>query len=577
MKLPVLLVFTIITLASEFSFAFNMGPLNQYLESGSFGAWKVTDQDGAAIFDNQESDGDITYYFVGANPGEAGQREISVNVGILRSSHFSKAGLLYGFEDDPRSYFMFTVDSLATVRLEYRSPNGWEERISSTIAGLDPENVTLSIREDGNQISLLVNGQEQSSIGNDRMGRGGVGIVAVGIGSYGFQGFDVNVEGSANAVPANEVPGNAVPGNEGLVQDQNEVAVNAEVIASRSGSVDNTSSAKKSSRDGNLPDGVWHVRAVEIIDKQGFNQPIRAASALIPADWSFDGNVHWIGNGCLKGTHIVFDAISPDGLSNISQLPMLNIAWTQIGSHNNCLSLRADRAEAMVQPIVDQSMQNAKIVQMERSAQRTAQNKQLYFKGSGGHQAWSDHIIATVDHDRGGKRNRAVVSLDTRHTQTFLPMYDGPTEMLIAAALPRIFSAPLEQFENYELELGLIMRTYRIDPQWQARMNKHGKTIADDNLDSQRKIGEINRRASAEIAKINAGAYAASSASNDKNHRRMLEMLTETQTVQGSTGPVNVPAGTVWQTNDGSMYVSQNSAFNPNDLGVTAKKLQPVQ
>lgn len=563
MKFSQLLVFATIALISASSFAFNMGPLNQYLEPGSFGAWELAEQDGAAIFNNQQADGDINYYFVGANPGEAGQREISVEVGILRNSNFSKAGLLYGFENDPRSYFMFTIDNLATVRLEYRSPTGWEERISNTIAGLDSKNVTLSIREDGQQISLLVNGVEQSAIGNDRMGRGNVGIVTVGIGTYGFRGFDIKVDGT---------------GDDGLNPGQDEAQTDAEGIKLQSGSSDNSTSTKdpSSSKPGQLPDGVLHVRAVDLIDKHGFNQPIRAASTLIPADWKFDGSVHWVADGCFKGTYIVFDAISPDERSNISMLPATTVQWSQIGPTNNCAFLRADRAEAMIRPVLDQVMQNIKIVKTERNPQLTAQNKQSTFQGVG-HQSWADHIIATVEHDRHGTRHRALVRLDTHHLRMSLPMYEGPVESMIGVAKPTIFSAPVEQFDNFELEIQLIVGSFKIDQAWQAKMNKHNQAITDDNLKTGQKIAEINRNTNAEIAAINAGTVASTSASNDRNHRRILDMLTDRQTVQGKDGLVNVPVGTVWQTDDGSMYVSQNSAFDPNNLGVTATKLEPVR
>jgi len=540
-----------------------MGPLNQYLEPGSFGAWELAEQDGAAIFNNQQADGDINYYFVGANPGEAGQREISVEVGILRNSNFSKAGLLYGFENDPRSYFMFTIDNLATVRLEYRSPAGWEERLSQRIAGINPENVTLSIREDGQQISLLVNGVEQSAIGNDRMGRGGVGIVAVGIGTYGFRDFDVKVGGTRDD-------------GSNLGQDQTDT--DSKGIELQTGSSENSTSAVdfSSSQTGQLPDGVLHVRAVDLIDKHGFNQPMRAASTLIPADWKFDGSVHWVADGCFKGTHIVFDAISPDERSNISMLPATTVQWSQLGPANNCTFLRADRAEAMIQPVLDQVLKNTKIIKTERNPQLTAQNKQLAFQGVG-HQTWVDHIIVTVEHDRHGTRHRALVRLDTSHLRMSLPMYEGPVESMAAVAKPTIFSAPVEQFDNFEIEIQLIVGSFKIDRAWQAKMNKHNQVISDDNLKTGQKIAEINRNTNAEIAAMNAGTVASTSAANDRNHRRMLDMLTDRQTVQGKDGPVNVPVGTVWQTDDGSMYVSQNSAFDPNSFGVTAKKLEPLR
>lgn len=555
MKLLQLLTFTLLAFVSQRSLAFDMGALNQYLEPGASGAWTLTEQNGAAVFDNREADGALTYYYVGANAGEEGQREITVDVSILRSSGFSKAGLLYGFENEPRSYFMYTIDGENTLRLEYRSPDGWEERMSSTLSEVSSDKVTLSIREDGNLISLLVNGQERSSIGNDQTGRGGVGIVAAGIGTYSLNRFNISVRDQGAALQPEANP---------PVTDDSQN--NAQVA----------SITQNDSSTNGLPDGVLHVKPVEIIDKHGFEKPVRAASLLIPADWKFEGMVHWVINGCRQGTHIVYDAISPDGQTNLSLLPSTNVHWSQLGPSSNCTFLRVNKAEDLLQPVIDEVMQNATIVKTERSPELTAMNQQSVFQDVG-FRSWMDHIVATVDHDRLGKRHRAAVLLYTNHTQMQMPMLNGPSESSFASALPIIFSAPKEQFNDYNVAQNLILQSYRLDPEWNARMNKHRKVMADDNRRTSANIAQINRNTNAEIAAIRAGTQANIAASNDRNHRRTLEMLTETQTVQGSNGPVRMPAGTVWETSGGSMFVSQNPSFNPSSIGIAARKLTPIR
>lgn len=528
--------------------ALDMGPLSQYIQTGAQGSWEIFDEGGAAIFRNQRGEGDITFYYVGSPPEVEGRREITVNMGVIEGDDSSQAGLIYGYQENPRSYFIFTVSGTGTVRLNERTPQGWEERMSSTIGGLDPSNVTLSIIENGNEISLLVNGRGGTSIGNDRIGRGGVGIVAAGIGTYGFKGFDVSTRDGSR------------------LQQQGTTE-------------ESRATAQSSVRPGDpnaLPDGVLHVRPAEVIDTKGFGRPLQAASMLIPADWSFEGTVHWVLEGCFQGTHVVFDAVSKDQKTNISQLPTTTVQWSQIGPINNCTFLRAVQAEDLLQPVMDQVMQNTKIISTERHPGLTEMNRRTAIQDAG-FAAWSDHIGATVDHIRHGEPHRAYVMLFTNHTQMIMPMLDGPSESVIAAARPIIYSAPVDQYEKNSVPLQVLMSTFAEGQEWAQEMARHRAKMSRDNLESSRRIGEISQQAQQEIAAINSGTQAIISGANDRNHRRTLEMLTETQTVQSSQGQVRLPAGNAWETGDGSIFVSTNPQFNPEDWGVTAKRLNPIR
>ena len=53
-------------------------------------------------------------------------------------------------------------------------------------------------------------------------------------------------------------------------------------------------------------------------------------------------------------------------------------------------------------------------------------------------------------------------------------------------------------------------------------------------------------------------------ASNDRNHRRTLEILTETQTIRGSSGAVRMPAVTVRET-EKRLSVPQSEFFNGSE------------
>lgn len=168
-----------------------MGPLTPYLAPGRQGAWTLSADGAAVLLENAATRGDITYFFAKPKPDEQGQREISVDVNLLRAGPQSFAGLLYGYQDDPKHYYIFAVQGGRAVGLFERTDAGFRQRFGTQIQSTPDRPMRLTIRERGQLIVLLVNGRELSSFGNDAIGRGAVGIAAGDVGSYRFSGFSV--------------------------------------------------------------------------------------------------------------------------------------------------------------------------------------------------------------------------------------------------------------------------------------------------------------------------------------------------------------------------------------------------
>ena len=188
-----LLAAALLCFAAPQSHAFDLGPLSPVVAPETGDIWTIADDAGMAIFENKTDPGAIRYYYLFADPAKEGKRTVSLDVSLKDPDPSGLGGILYGFKEDPRSYYLFTVSAEGLVHLHFFSPNGFEERIASSVDGLDPSNVTLSIVEDGDSISLMANGQEISGISNNRIGSGALGIVAVGRGTFGFRNFDIAV------------------------------------------------------------------------------------------------------------------------------------------------------------------------------------------------------------------------------------------------------------------------------------------------------------------------------------------------------------------------------------------------
>ena len=168
-----------------------MGPLTPFLSPGNYGAWTLSADGSAVLLENAAGRGDLTYYYAKPKPDEQGQRDISVDVNLVRAGAQSFAGLLYGYQESPKSYFIFAVQGGRSVGLFERTDAGFRQRFGTQIDRASGNPTRLTIRERGNSIALLVNGREISSFGNDSIGRGAVGIAAGDVGNYRFSGFSV--------------------------------------------------------------------------------------------------------------------------------------------------------------------------------------------------------------------------------------------------------------------------------------------------------------------------------------------------------------------------------------------------
>lgn len=198
-----------------------MGPLTPVIQEMSDDAWSVRKDNGTVVMTNQGEPGAIRYFYVQPGAGEEGNREISVDVSLLESAPESLAGLLYGYQENPKSYYLFTVRGDGLVSLHAMDNGNFQERMAFSLGAPITAKTTLTIRERGSEIGLLVNGVEKSSLGNNRLGRGAVGIVASHLGSYQFDNFAVRLDGKNTAIAASSEPSaSAAPGRFAATSNQ---------------------------------------------------------------------------------------------------------------------------------------------------------------------------------------------------------------------------------------------------------------------------------------------------------------------------------------------------------------------
>ncbi len=178
--------------------ATGLGELQPYLFYGNRAAWTAQTNGTSYYLENTTDASNIQYFYVPPQPDRFGQR----HVGVTLNFHGGEGmfGLLYAYEEtaDTKSYMLLAIDAQGTLRLIERSADGsFEERSSSTLQLDGPPR--LELIEDGEMINIRVNGRDLFGLGNDRMGRGAVGIVAVGNGGFEFNEFTITAADAADA------------------------------------------------------------------------------------------------------------------------------------------------------------------------------------------------------------------------------------------------------------------------------------------------------------------------------------------------------------------------------------------
>jgi hypothetical protein len=166
----------------------SMGFLKEYLLYGADSSWQGMESKNAYKLNSEGDASGIKFFFLNTQPEHDGKRGVGVNVHPVGDG---SCGLIYGYRADPSRYFLVLVDARQNLRVLERSPEGFHEMLSITIDVQGP--VRLDLVEKGSEIEIHVNKVNMLSIGNDRIGTGGVGIAAVGNGNFVFSDFTLDV------------------------------------------------------------------------------------------------------------------------------------------------------------------------------------------------------------------------------------------------------------------------------------------------------------------------------------------------------------------------------------------------
>ena len=347
------------------------------------------------------------------------------------------------------------------------------------------------------------------------------------------------------------------------------------------------------------------VQRVEIIDQQGFEKPMLAATMLVPAGWRHQGSVKWNpAAACGKPYAWQLTATAPDGVSAIELVP--GEAW----GHNNFggqAQSGAQGSRCPVQVVRNTQEYLAAWVQRHRPGARWLDYRVRADKSRAGPQnqmqgaRFSSRVEsgqALIAYPVGGREVRETLVAVVSFTQSDIAGLQGRVMTTTSGESFGVLGwrAPEGQLDFKQFDA--VWDTLRAAPEWRQRIDTAEAQMAQDNATTQARIaqiradtsretlahiarrGEIRAQTLRDVADIRNNTWQARQDSNDRMHTNNVRALREVQGWRdprsGGVVELSNHYNHAWQLRDGSYVLTDNPNFDPaRDLGVQGVAMTP--
>lgn len=333
----------------------------------------------------------------------------------------------------------------------------------------------------------------------------------------------------------------------------------------------------------NLPTSTVRVQRVEIMDRQGFERPMVAATALIPFGWRAEGGIVWSVGGCVAHT-TNWSATSPDGSRGIALLPSESWNWSNFPSDGgNCPTTQITSIKQYLENLVTRVRPGARVIDFrnrEDLAQPFQHLNNVMPMPNAELRTWIEagEILIAYTNQNG---------MDIRETVSAVAMFNlSRTATINGSVLETLVGQAINGFATHAPSGQLDFRTdemlrsaIRPAPEWSARINAADTSIAKDTADTYARISEVNAKGARDRLAISAetsryvsdtqrAASEFRSAMNDDLQRKQNDVLAEVQTYvdpNSSTGEVKLTYNykNAWRLDDGTYVLTDDLMFDP--------------
>ena len=342
------------------------------------------------------------------------------------------------------------------------------------------------------------------------------------------------------------------------------------------------------------------VQRVEIMDRQGFEKPLVAATALVPVGWKPVGEVKWDPrDACGPGYRIDWEATSPDGLGAMHLLA--NEKWSSggpPGTQDPCLVSPAADTRQYLEWLVRRVRPGARVLDY-RARPELVQGFQslgsdLRQPDGSGMRSWVEAGEILIGYSIRGKpvREAIAASLFFIHS-TFPSLMPGPAPQLLQGSTLLVFAMRAPDGALDFKTADALRQSIQSAPEWSARMRRSAEERGRVQSEANRRMAEDNRRGAAErsaiiaqtgreVSEMQMGTWQRQNEGMDRQQRERVEAIRGVETYDdphfGGTVQLSSQYGNAWQLRDGSYVLTDDVNFDPaRDLGVQGQRLKRTQ
>lgn len=346
-----------------------------------------------------------------------------------------------------------------------------------------------------------------------------------------------------------------------------------------------TAKPEAAKMDAPAPANVVRLKRVEIIDRHGFEKPMRAASLLIPSDWVMQDQVQWATKpGALEIVSMTFQARSPDGRYGLDLLPNYSWGWADHPQMQQSMIMTAQSGGTPASPplqsqdfltkmAIPNVRRGAKVLGIDKIPNvDEALDKQLGPQRQAAaavgmpYNVRVEHSRARLQYDDNGKQVEEWLTAAIYNSAYENGMGFG-TSFLSNAQYVFAFRAPAGELLGRDKLFQMILSTLAVDPTWQYKVNEANGKIQQINAKGAADRAKIRRDAQEDINRTITEGYDSRQRSQDRAHENFTDYIRGVQRYQdpSSGEQMKLTSGYnhVWSSGNGEYVFTDTANWNP--------------